>query len=880
MKFIDYNILPLVPISKSDKTFVNSKMEPCLKNDKGFFNYGRWLFFVFILFFSASNPIYGYGNSLHMMTMMVSGGNVSYGRLGSNSMGSTSSYSYSVYKEGENIRLWFPPSTIARLSYVTINGKNVTSSINGNEYIIENISSDIVVKVVYADENTGSIPSNIYMMTMMVSGGNVSYGRLGSNSMGSVSSYSYSVYKEGESIRLWFPQKDMNRLEYAKINETDITSSLNGNEYIIDNISSDITIKVKYKTYTLSITSIGNGSVSYNSSVATIRNKTVSYIVNSGASASVTFAPDNGYRTKSVKVNNTDVTSSISNNSYTISNISSDTSIEVEFEAIPPTTYTLSIKVTGNGSTSYSGTTIRGKTTTFTVNEGTNVTITFSPDNGYRIKSVKVNNVDVTSSVSNNSYTISNIGRNTTVEVEFEAIPTTTYSLSIKATGNGSASYNGTIVRNKTSTFTVNEGTNARITFTPDNGYRIKSLMVNSADVTSYISSNAYTINNITKNTTLVVEFEAETTAFTISGVNYAITSSNEKSVSVSKGIYGDVLEIPATVTYQNTNWKVTGIESDALANSSDLCAIIWNPEAAFTESISNPNLLLYVKAASYAPNTIKNVIVNGTANSITLTDAESGNNFYCPQEFTAKSVSYTHHYKMETGMGEAKGWETIALPFDVQKVKHQSKDEIVMFANWNSGDSKKPFWLMQYGNSGWTDANSIKAYTPYIISMPNHTKYKEDYKLNGNVTFSAENVKIGKTENMSTSYSNGKTFIPNFALQTDKSYYALNVNNDYIIYNGNIPKGSLFYPGLRDIHPFEAYMTTASGARSIAIADDMMTTGIHDIMEMLDEQKGVRVYNLKGQLIKTEDGKSLDQVKKTLPAGVYIVNGQKMIIK
>ncbi len=543
-------------------------------------------------------------------------------------------------------------------------------------------------------------------------------------------------------------------------------------------------------------------------------------------------------------------------------------------------TYSLSIKAVGNGYVSFNGTSIRNRTNSFTVNEGNNATLTLYPDNGCRLKSLIVNNYNVTSSVSNNSYTISNIGRNTTVEVEFEAIPTTTYSLSIKATGNGSASYIGTTVRNKTSTFTVNERTNATITFTPDNGYRIKNLVVNSADVTSYISSNAYTINNITKNTTLVVEFETETTAFTISGVNYAITSSNEKTVSVSKGIYGDVLEIPAMVTYQNTNWKVTGIESDALANSSDLCAIIWNPEAAFTESISNPNLLLYVKAASYAPNTIKNVIVDGTANSITLTDAESGNNFYCPQEFTARSVSYTHHYKMETGMGEAKGWETIALPFDVQKVKHQSKDEIVMFANWNSGDSKKPFWLMQYGNSGWTDANSIKAYTPYIISMPNHTKYKEEYKLNGNVSFSAENVKIRKTENLSTSYSNGKTFIPNFTLQTDKSYYALNVNNDYIIYNGNIPKGSLFYPGLRDIHPFEAYMTTASGARSIAIADDMMTTGIRDIMEMLDEQKGVNVYNLKGQLIKTEDCKTLEQVKKTLPAGVYIVNGQKMIIK
>ena len=58
--------------------------------------------------------------------------------------------------------------------------------------------------------------------------------------------------------------------------------------------------------------------------------------------------------------------------------VNADTSVEVEFEAIPATTYTLSIKATGNGSASYDGKSIRGKTQTFTVNEGTKATITFT----------------------------------------------------------------------------------------------------------------------------------------------------------------------------------------------------------------------------------------------------------------------------------------------------------------------------------------------------------------------------------------------------------------------------------------------------------------------------------------------------------------------
>ena len=106
-----------------------------------------------------------------------------------------------------------------------------------------------------------------------------------------------------------------------------------------------------------------------------------------------------------------------------------NTSIEVTFEAIPPTTYTLTIKATGNGAATYEGTTVRGKSSQFTVTEGTNATVTFTPDTDNRIKSVKVNNADVTSSVTDGKYTISNIQANTSLEVVFEAIPT--YSLNI-----------------------------------------------------------------------------------------------------------------------------------------------------------------------------------------------------------------------------------------------------------------------------------------------------------------------------------------------------------------------------------------------------------------------------------------------------------------
>ena len=260
----------------------------------------------------------------------------------------------------------------------------------------------------------------------------------------------------------------------------------------------------------------------------------------------------------------------------------------------------------------------------------------------------------------------------------------TTYSLTITSTGSGSVSYNGTSIRNNTYTFTVSRGASATIFFKPDNGYRLNTLLVNGMDVSSQVTGNQYTINNITANTTLSVTFQEDVNALTVDGLNYTVTSQSNKTVLLTSGGSGLVLTVPATITQNGTTWKVTGIDNNALKGNTELAAIIWNPEAPFTATVSNPNLLLYVKAEQYSPATIQNVVVNGTASNIILKEAKSGNNFYCPQSFVAQKISYTHNYKMQTGIGEARGWETIALPFDVQTITHATKGTIKPFANWS----------------------------------------------------------------------------------------------------------------------------------------------------------------------------------------------------
>jgi hypothetical protein len=189
----------------------------------------------------------------------------------------------------------------------------------------------------------------------------------------------------------------------------------------------------------------------------------------------------------------------------------------------------------------------------------------------------------------------------------------------------------------------------------------------------------------------------------------------------------------------------------------------------------------------------------------------------------------------------------------------------------------------MTYGANGWTEATNIKANTPYIISMPNHSNYKSEFRLDGRVTFSAENVTMPTSDNLNTTAYNGKTFIPNYTNQSNKNFYALNVNNDLETYSGSDVEGSIFLIGDmadRVIHPFEAYMATISQTRGCIAIDEDFTMDIGFITEALAEEKSLRVYNLNGQLIRTTEGKSLDEVKKNLPAGIYIVNGKKIIIR
>ena len=323
---------------------------------------------------------------------------------------------------------------------------------------------------------------------------------------------------------------------------------------------------------------------------------------------------------------------------------------------------------------------------------------------------------------------------------------------------------------------------------------------------------------------------------------------------------------------------NLSGAGNSLFADCQQLAAIVWQADFRLTaqmlQGVDNPNLLVYVKLLSDAPASVNNVVVNGRSNSITLSDRQEGNNnFYCPVAFTADRISYQHSYQQLTVIGECRGWETLALPFDVQTITHQSHGLLAPFAK--ADKDTRPFWLCRLETGGFNRADHIEANTPYIISMPNNQSYADQYILGGTVTFAAQNAKVYASSEFVTDTKGDFTFIPCFTAKSkDDGVLPLNVQQSF----EGFPEGSNFFRNLqRDVRPFESYIVSASGDAS-RFSIDEETTGINELY--IANNGRLKVYNTSGQCVLITNSWEELMNTRRLPAGIYIVNGEKIILK
>lgn len=237
-------------------------------------------------------------------------------------------------------------------------------------------------------------------------------------------------------------------------------------------------------------------------------------------------------------------------------------------------------------------------------------------------------------------------------------------------------------------------------------------------------------------------------------------------------------------------------------------------------------NCLVYISNNAAIPPSWKNVIVKGTAESISLVEGVAYN---CPKDFYAKKITFKKNFSMKTGNGEAAGWETIVLPFAATTIKNSSGDILAPFDSDVAG--VKNFWLRELTTGGFKDVKTIEANKPYIIAMPNNSNYDSKYNITGDITFEAQNITVKATPNELKSIS-GPSFSMSPVYQNLPRANQIYVINEEQEFEGAKP-GSIFVRNLRDLKPFEAYITpngvAPSSLRMIRIDGPVRTKSASD---------------------------------------------------
>ena len=254
---------------------------------------------------------------------------------------------------------------------------------------------------------------------------------------------------------------------YNIVSVTGCGGMLSGSTYTTGLITANCTVTATFgiNTYSITSTAGAGGTISPSGTVT----------VNSGTSKTFTIAPSAGYSIGDVKVDGTSVGAVAT---YTLSNVTANHVIAATFVV---NTYIVTPSAGANGSVSPS--------TAMTVNYNGTASFTVTPNTGYNIVSV----TGCGGMLSGSTYTTGLITANCTVTATFGI---NTYSITSTAGAGGTISPSGTV--------TVNSGTSKTFTITPNTGYSISEVIVDSLSAGAVTS---YSFTNVTGNHSLSVSF-------------------------------------------------------------------------------------------------------------------------------------------------------------------------------------------------------------------------------------------------------------------------------------------------------------------------------------------------------------------------------------
>lgn len=238
-------------------------------------------------------------------------------------------------------------------------------------------------------------------------------------------------------------------------------------------------------------------------------------------------------------------------------------------------------------------------------------------------------------------------------------------------------------------------------------------------------------------------------------------------------------------------------------------------------------NVLVFADEA-YSAN---NVVNNGKCANLVLDETKA---FASPEDFNAENVSITRPVYA--------GYNSMCLPFWVNKEDMKANNLLTYKENVEEDNLVK---------INFETKDAIDANVPFIAELSSDS--------NEPLTFTNKGI-------VNTPASLGDPFVGTMAPTSGEGKYGLGKDN-------------LFHKGGANakLNAFHAYLNIpeSQSAKAFVLAIDGETTGISAITNN-GKSEAVKVYNLQGcQVATATSTKDLN-----LPAGIYIINNQKVVVK
>ena len=358
---------------------------------------------------------------------------------------------------------------------------------------------------------------------------------------------------------------------------------------------------------------------------------------------------------------------------------------------------------------------------------------------------------------------------------------------------------------------------------------------------------------------------------------------------------------------------------------------VYWNSAAEFPRDKFGQidNLYLPANGSVSNNNDIGYIFYNGLTKRIDIayTNENRKYSFSVNKEMKTQMINYRKYFSTTSGYGEAAGWKTIVLPFDVKEISYErdgyNEKDTVALAPFGSKALETagtlPFWLYELGTDGnYKAATEIKAHKAYLICMPNNDKYPSENNISGYVNFTTSDATNGVTLKptagaLKRSKGTKFDFVPTYegVMQHD-TVYVLNENNSYYADDKTYQRGSVFIKNYSEryssdpaVYPFEAYLVTNEGKTSVASApmlysiggSDGTITGIEDIPFATPEKatkaysrngvlyintnadRTINIYDVTGRTVRIIEAREGMNEGHGLDSGIYLLEGQKVVI-